>query len=169
MQMMPVDILNSEEMEIIQMENKAVRYFTEIGLGERIKEFDHSSATVALAAQALGCEERQIAKTLAFLAPDPILVVCGGASRVDNAKYRQTFGCKAKMIPFEEVEDLVGYPAGGVCPFCVNEGVKVYLDESLKELETWYPACGARNNAIELSVEELEEHSHAVKWVDITK
>ena len=151
------------------MENKAVEFFKGIGLGDRIKEFDHSSATVALAAEALGCEERQIAKTLAFLAPDPILVVCGGASRVDNAKYRAEFGCKAKMIPFEEVEDLVGYPAGGVCPFCVNSGVRVFLDESLKELPTWFPACGARNNAIELSVEELEKYSNAVKWVDITK
>ena len=151
------------------MDNKAVRYFKEIGLGDRIREFDHSSATVALAAQVLGCEERQIAKTLAFLAPDPILVVCGGSSRVDNAKYRQTFGCKAKMIPAEDVEHLVGYPAGGVCPFCVNDGVSVYLDESLKELDIWYPACGARNNAVVLTLEELEQHSNAVRWVDITK
>ena len=156
-------------MEMTQMENKAIRYFTEIGLKDRIREFDQSSATVALAAQALGCEERQIAKTLAFLTPDPIVVVCGGSARVDNAKYRATFVCKAKMIPAEEVEGLVGYPAGGVCPFCVNEGVKVYLDESLKELSTWYPACGARNNAIELSIEELEKYSNAAGWVDITK
>ncbi|MBR3354925.1 MAG: YbaK/EbsC family protein [Oscillospiraceae bacterium] len=151
------------------MDNKAVQYFKEIGLGNRIREFEHSSATVALAAQVLGCEEKQIAKTLAFLAPGPILVVCGGASRVDNAKFRQTFGCKAKMIPAEDVEQLVGYPAGGVCPFCVNSGVTVYLDESLKELDTWYPACGARNNAVVLSLEELERFSNAVKWVDITK
>lgn len=151
------------------MENRAVEFFTALGLGDRIRVFEHSSATVALAAEALGCEERQIAKTLAFLAPDPILVVCGGISRVDNAKYRAEFGCKAKMIPFERVEDIVGYPAGGVCPFCVNDGVRVFLDESLKELTTWFPACGARNNAVELSVAELEKYSNAERWVDITK
>lgn len=149
--------------------NRAIQYFTEIGLKDRIRVFDHSSATVALAAEALGCEERQIAKTLAFFAPDPILVVTSGDARIDNAKYRHTFGCKAKMIPFEEVEDEVGYPAGGVCPFCAKEGVKVYLDGSLRQLPVWFPACGARNNAIELSLEELEYYARPDGWVDVTK
>ena len=151
------------------MGNRATEFFTNMGLGDRIRVFDHSSATVALAAEALGCEEKQIAKTLVFYAPDPILIVVCGDARIDNAKYRHTFGCKARMIPFEEVQEAVGYPAGGVCPFCAKEGVRVFLDESLKQLPVWFPACGERNNAVELSLEEMEKYSGPEGWVDVTK
>ena len=143
------------------MENRAYPYLREKGYEDRIIELDTSSATVALAAQALGCEELEIAKTLAFYAPDPVLIVASGDARVDNRKFRDTFGVKAKMIPHEEVEEAVGFPGGGVCPFGQKEGVKVYLDRSLKKLKICYPACGARNNAIRLTLEELEVLSGA--------
>ncbi len=116
------------------MENKAYPYLRAKGYEDRIIELDTSSATVALAAQALGCEEQEIAKTLAFYAPDPVLIVASGDARVDNRKFRDTFGVKAKMIPHEEVEEAVGFPGGGVCPFGQKEGVKVFLDCSLKKL-----------------------------------
>ena len=151
------------------MENRAYPYLREKGYEDRIIELDTSSATVALAAQALGCEEQEIAKTLAFYAPNPVLIVASGDARVDNRKFRDTFGVKAKMIPHEEVEEAVGFPGGGVCPFGQKEGVKVYLDRSLKKLKICYPACGARNNAIRLTLEELEVLSGACGWVDVSK
>lgn len=151
------------------MENRAVAYLTERGMGDRVIELDESIATVALAAQALGCEEKEIAKTLAFLAPGPVLIVASGDARVDNGKFRGVFGVKAKMIPHEQVEELVGFPGGGVCPFDPKEGVPVYLDVSLKKLSRCFPSCGSRTNAARLSLEELEALACPVSWIDVTK
>ncbi len=145
-------------------------YFKAKGMEERILEFEVSSATVALAAQALQCEESRIAKTLSFhLGEGVILIVAAGDAKIDNAKYKHYFGTKAKMLSFEEAEPLIGHAVGGVCPFAVNEGVKVYLDESLKRFVTVFPACGSSNSAIELTIEELEKYSECVSWIDVCK
>ena len=145
-------------------------FFSTYGLEDRVKEFDVSSATVELAAQALGCEPCRIAKTLSFLADgQAILVVAAGDAKIDNAKYKAQFGVKAKMLTPPEVEALVGHAVGGVCPFVVKEGVRVYLDESLKRFSTVFPACGSSNSAIELTLAELEKHSGFLGWVDVCK
>lgn len=146
-------------------------YFSRFGIESRIQEFDVSSATVPLAAKALGCEEARIAKTLSFMAGEnPIVIVMAGDARVDNKKYKATFATKAKMLSFDEAANLVGHAVGGVCPFAVNEGVKVFLDESLKRFETVFPACGSANSAIELTIGELEKYaSPPVEWIDVTK
>lgn len=145
-------------------------YFREYGLEEKIQEFEISSATVALAAQALHCEECRIAKTLSFHVHDrTILVVAAGDVKIDNPKYKAKFGAKAKMLSFDEVEPLIGHGVGGVCPFAVNEGVEIYLDVSLKRFETVFPACGSSNSAIELTMGELEKYSQCVEWVDVCK
>ena len=149
---------------------KVRAYFKTKGIEDRIQEFGVSSATVALAAQALGCEERRIAKTLSFRVNDKIvLVVAAGDAKIDNPKYKAFFGAKAKMLAFEEAEALIGHAVGGVCPFAVNEGVEVYLDESLKRFETVFPACGSSNSAIELTLSELEEYSDFIRWIDVCK
>lgn len=149
---------------------KVREYFKPFGIENRILEFDVSSATVELAAEAVGCEGKRIAKTLSFLVDGAaVLIVCAGDTKVDNPKYKAEFHTKAKMLAFEQVEELIGHAVGGVCPFAVNEGVRVFLDESLKRFETVYPACGSSNSAIELSLEELEKYSNAEKWVDICK
>ena len=145
-------------------------YFAQWGIEDRIREFPVSSATVELAAQALHCEPCRIAKTLSFMLDDgPILIVAAGDARVDNPKYKAYFGKKAKMLTPEEAESLVGHAVGGVCPFGINEGVRVYLDESLRRFETVFPACGSSNSAIELTLEELEKFSKAAAWVDLCK
>ena len=145
-------------------------YFKTKGMEDRIREFETSSATVALAAQALGCEECRIAKTLSFhVGEKVVLVVAAGDAKIDNAKYKAFFGTKAKMLAFDEAEPLIGHAVGGVCPFAVNEGVLVYLDESLKRFETVFPACGSSNSAIELTMEELELYSGFECWVDVCK
>ena len=146
-------------------------YFSRFGIESRIREFDVSSATVPLAAKALGCEEARIAKTLSFMAGEnPIVIVMAGDARVDNKKYKAAFSTKAKMLSFDEAANLVGHAVGGVCPFAVNDGVKVFLDESLKRFETVFPACGSANSAIELTISELEKYaSQPVQWVDVTK
>ena len=145
-------------------------YFRTKGMEERIQEFEVSSATVALAAQALNCEEKRIAKTLSFhVGEKVILVVAAGDAKIDNPKYKAFFGTKAKMLSYDEAEALIGHAVGGVCPFAVNEGVEVYLDKSLKRFETVFPACGSSNSAIELRMSELEEHSNYVSWVDVCK
>ena len=137
---------------------KVREYFKSLGIDNRILEFDVSSATVELAAEALGCEGKRIAKSLSFnINGEAILVVCAGDGRVDNAKYKATFGVKAKMLTPDEAVELIGHAVGGVCPFAVNEGVKVYLDESLKRFETVFPACGSSNSAIEMTISELEK------------
>ena len=149
---------------------KVKEYFRQYGMEDRVWEKEHSSATVEEAAEALGCEPQRIAKTLSFQAGDRVvLVVTAGDRKIDNKKYREQFGCKAKMLKFEEVEGLVGHAVGGVCPFAVKEGVEVYLDESLKRFETVFPAAGSSNSMIELSIEELERYSHSLQWVDVCK
>ena len=149
---------------------KVRNYFKTKGFENRILEFDVSSATVDLAAQALGCEGCRIAKTLSFHVDERVvLIVAAGDVKIDNPKYKAEFHTKAKMLSFDEAENLIGHAVGGVCPFAVNEGVEVYLDESLKRFETVFPACGSSNSAIELTIAELEELSSFIKWVDVTK
>ncbi len=145
-------------------------YFRKFGMEGRIRELPASSATVALAAQALGCEPARIAKTLSFLLEEhAILIVAAGDVKVDNAKYKKQFGTKAKMLSPEQVTELVGHMVGGVCPFAVNDGVKVYLDESLKRFQTVFPACGSSNSAIELTIPELEKYAGEEGWVDVCR
>ena len=145
-------------------------YFHSYGIEDRIQELDHSSATVALAAEALGTEPCRIAKTLSFLVGgSPILIVAAGDARIDNAKYKAFFGAKAKMLSPEEAMELVGHAVGGVCPFAVKEGVTVYLDQSLRRFPTVFPACGSANSAIELTIPELEQYSGYKEWVDVCK
>lgn len=145
-------------------------YFKTKGIDGRIQEFEISSATVPLAAKALHCEESRIAKTLSFhIGEKVILIVAAGDAKIDNAKYKAQFGTKAKMLSFDEAELLVGHAVGGICPFAVNEGVEIYLDESLKRFNTVFPACGSSNSAIELSLQELEEYSGFIKWIDVCK
>ncbi len=146
------------------------RYFRELGMEERILEFEESSATVELAARAVGCEPARIAKTLSFkVGEEPVLIVAAGDAKIDNRKYKDTFGKKAVMLTREEVEDRIGHAVGGVCPFGVPEEVKVYLDESLKRFSTVFPAAGSSNSAIELNLAELERCSQAAGWVDVCK
>ena len=146
------------------------KYFDEFGIADRILEFDVSSATVALAAEAVGCEPQRIAKTLSFSVNEQtILIVAAGDARVDNKKYKEKFNVKAKMLPPDQTAELVGHAVGGVCPFAVNEGITVYLDESLKRFETVFPACGSSNSAIELTIPELQKYSGFVEWVDVCK
>lgn len=145
-------------------------YFAAAGLADRVREFDVSSATVELAALALGCEGKRIAKTLSFMGPaGPLLVVAAGDARIDNPKFKAQFGLKAKMLTPEQAVELVGHAVGGVCPFAVNEGVEVWLDESLKRFETVFPACGSSNSAIELTIPELEQYAAPKGWVDVCK
>ena len=145
-------------------------YFKQFGMEDRIIELKESSATVELAAQALNCEPARIAKSLSFMVDEkPILVISAGDVKVDNAKYKAQFGTKAKMLTAEEVETLVGHAVGGVCPFGINEGVTVYLDESLKRFTTVFPACGSGNSAIELTIPEMEQYSGYIEWVDVCK
>ena len=144
-------------------------FMRERNMEDRILEFDVSSATVALAAEAVGCAPERIAKTLSFLVDGgAVLVVAAGDARVDNPKFKAQFHTKAKMLSPEEVVNLVGHAVGGVCPFAVTEGVKVYLDESLRRFETVFPACGSSNSAIELTLPELEQLSGG-EWIDVCK
>lgn len=146
------------------------KYFSEYGIESRIKEFSESSATVELAAKAVGCEPCRIAKTLSFIVDEkPILIVTAGDAKVDNQKYKGKFNTKAKMLTPDEAISLVGHAVGGVCPFGINDGVLVYLDESLKRFDTVFPACGSSNSAIELTIEELEKYSKFTSWVDVCK
>jgi len=150
--------------------DKARVYLKTKGYVDRIVIPEHSSATVAEAAAALGCEPGMIAKTLSFLQDDrPVLILAEGMARIDNKKYKQRFGCKAKMIPAERVEELVGHDVGGVCPFGINENVTVYLDESLKAHETVYPAAGGDHSAVRLSISELEFCCDNPEWIDVCK
>jgi len=145
-------------------------YFRELGIEDKVQELAESSATVELAAQALGVEPGRIAKTLSFMVDgSPILIVAAGDVKIDNAKYKKFFGAKAKMLTPDEAVTLIGHAVGGVCPFAVNDGVTVYLDESLKKFVTVFPACGSSNSAIELTMEELERYSLYKEWVDVCK
>ena len=145
-------------------------YLTQFGAQDRILEFDVSSATVALAAEALRCEPGRIAKTLSFMAGEqPMLIVFAGDARIDNRKYKDRFGVKARMMTAEEIERLTGLQFGGVCPFGIPETIEIYLDESLKRFDPVYPACGSGNSAIEVTLDELERFSRARGWVDVGK
>ena len=149
---------------------KVKAFFQRYGIESRIREFSVSSATVELAAEALGCQGCRIAKSLSFQGPEgPILVVAAGDAKVDNAKFKAQFGVKAKMLSPEDTLAQIGHAVGGVCPFAVNEQVKVYLDESLKRFETVFPACGSSNSAIEMTIPELERFSACTAWVDVCK
>lgn len=149
---------------------KAKEHLDKYGMGELVAEFDVSSATVGEAAIAVGVTEGEIAKTLSFLVDDkPILIVVAGDVKIDNAKYKSRFHAKAKMIPFESVEELIGHAVGGVCPFGINDGVGVYLDESLRRFEIVYPACGSSNSAVKMTIAQLEEASGFVEWIDVCK
>lgn len=150
--------------------DKVKAHFRKFDMEDKILEFDVSSATVELAAQAIGCEPERIAKTLSFYVEEnAILIVAAGDAKIDNSKYKKTFHCKAKMIPGTEVEEHIGHAVGGVCPFGINDGIKIYLDESLKRFETVFPACGSSNSAIELTISELEQYSGFDSWVDVCK
>ena len=147
---------------------KVREYFKTKGFADKIQEFEVSSATVELAAEALHTEGKRIAKTLSFdVNGTPVLIVCAGDAKVNNSKFKAVFQTKAKMFAFEEVEEKIGHAVGGVCPFAINEGVEVYLDESLKRFETVFPACGSSNSAIELAISELEELSNFKEWIDV--
>ena len=149
---------------------RATNYLRKMGLADHIIIPEHSSATVAEAAEALGCEPGMIAKTLSFLQDDrPVLILAEGSARIDNAKYKARFSRKAKMIPSELVEQLIGHAVGGVCPFGVNEGVTVYLDESLKLHETVYPAAGTDHSAVRLTIAELMRACPDAEWVDVCR
>ena len=145
-------------------------FFADFAMENRILEFPVSSATVDLAAQALSTEPCRIAKTLSFsVSGKPILIVCAGDAKIDNAKYKSYFSAKAKMLTPEEAVSMIGHAVGGVCPFAVKDGVTIYLDESLKRFETVFPACGSSNSAIELTIPEMERYSGFSAWVDVTK
>lgn len=149
---------------------KVKEYFNQFGIADRVQEFTVSSATVELAAQALNCEPCRIAKTLSFMVDShAVLIVTAGDAKIDNPKYKSQFSTKAKMLTPDEAETLIGHAVGGVCPFGINEGVTVYLDNSLKRFETVFPACGSSNSAIELSIEELEKYSGYAAWIDVCK
>lgn len=150
--------------------DKVKSYFGIYHMEHRVLEFDVSSATVELAAQALNCEPCRIAKTLSFMViGKPVLIVAAGDAKIDNSKFKKQFAVKAKMLSPQEVEELVGHAVGGVCPFAVNDGVDIYLDESLKRFETVFPACGSSNSAIELSIPELETYAKPLAWINVCK
>lgn len=149
---------------------KGRAYFRQFGMEDRVREFDVSSATVELAALALGVEGARIAKTLSFKKDDScILILAAGDARIDNHKFKDKFHMKAKMLAPEEVLSIVGHPVGGVCPFGINDGIDVYLDESLKRFKTVFPAVGSANSAIELDLDELYKYSNAIEWIDVCK
>lgn len=149
---------------------KVRNYLEKFGIADRIKEFSVSSATVSLAAEAIGCEAERIAKTLAFnVNGGCVLIVASGDAKVNNGKFKSFFGVKATMYPHDAVAAICGHAAGGVCPFALNDGVTVYLDESLKRFKTVYPAAGSSNSVIELTLEELEKLSYYKEWIDVCK
>ena len=149
---------------------KVKAYFAQFSMEERVLEFPVSSATVELAAVAVGCEPARIAKTLSFQVDGaPILIVTAGDTKIDNSKYKAQFGVKAKMLTPQEAVELIGHAVGGVCPFAVNPGVQIYLDCSMQRFATVFPACGSSNSAIELTIAELETYSGYIQWVDVCK
>ena len=150
--------------------DKVKKYFDSIGELGRILEFDESTATVDEAARAVGCEPGNIAKTISLLVNDkPILILLAGDVKIDNHKFKETFHSKTKMIPIDEVEGYIGHAVGGVCPFVVNEGVPIYLDESLKRFETVYPAAGNEHSAVRLQLNELDKFIKSAGWIDVSK
>lgn len=152
----------------MSLEN-VLEFFKEYGKEDDVMVFDQSSATVELAAEAVGTAPERIAKTLSYKLKDgsPILIVAAGDARVQNKLYKEAFSCKAKMLSPDEVRELIGHEVGGVCPFAVKDGVSVYLDRSLLRFDTVFPACGSANSAIELNIDELEKFSHFINWVEV--
>ena len=149
---------------------KAQEHLKKYNLDNNILEFEVSSATVELAAKALNCKEEEIAKTMGFIVEDkPILIVTAGDQKIDNSKFKAYFHTKAKMVPFESVEEIIGHEVGGVCPFGINENVTVYLDESLKRFDIIYPAAGTHSSAVKLTLEELELASEFKEYIDLCK
>ena len=149
---------------------KGREYFRQFGMEDHVLEFDVSSATVELAAQALGVDGARIAKTLSFKNGDGcMLILAAGDARIDNKKFKEKFHFKAKMLTADEVLEMVGHPVGGVCPFGINDGIDVYLDVSLKRFETVFPAVGSGSSAIELNLDELFKYSNAIEWIDVCK
>ena len=149
---------------------KVKQYFKKFDMEDKVLEFDVSSATVELAAQALNCEPCRIAKSLTFMLDDtPIMIVAAGDVKIDNAKYKAKFGAKAKMLKFDEVEPLIGHGVGGVCPFGINDGVEVFLDSSLRRFSSVYPACGSSNSAVKMTIAELEKYSNSSGWIEVCK
>lgn len=150
--------------------DRARNHLKKYNLEDRIIELEESSATVKEAAHALGTTETQIAKTLGFYVNDkPILIVLKGDAKIDNSKYKHIFKTKCHMIPFDEVETRIGHAVGGVCPFGINDGIDVYLDETLKEFDIVYPAAGSGNSAVKLTIDELEAASNYREWIDVAK
>ncbi len=149
---------------------RAKAHLAQYGRDADVMEFDSSSATVELAAQAVGCEPARIAKTLSFDMGERVaLIVCAGDARIANPKFKECFGCKAKMLAADEAEERIGHGVGGVCPFGVNEEYDVYLDESLRRFDIIYPACGSSNSAISLTPDELETITPGSEWIDVCK
>ena len=149
--------------------DKVREYFKKFNMEDRIQEFDVSSATVEEAAKALNTEGKRIAKSLSFKTKDKVmLIILAGDAKISNSKYKAIFHEKAHMLTYDEVNELIGHPVGGVCPFAINERVEVYLDESLKRFKTVFPACGSAASAIELSIEELEKTSNYISWIDVS-
>ena len=145
-------------------------YLDEKGFGGRVKVFDVSSATVELAARALGTLPERIAKSLTFLVEErPVMIICAGDAKVNNAKYKAFFGKKAKMLTPDQVHELIGHDVGGVCPFGIKEGVEVYADRSLQRFDIVYPACGNASSAVELTPEELYDLSGSKEWIDVCR
>lgn len=147
--------------------DRAKAYLEARGMGDRVHEFDVSSATVELAAKAVGTEPARIAKSLTFMTDGPVMILCAGDAKISNPKFKAFFHTKAKMLTRDEVCKLIGHDVGGVCPFGINDGVKVYLDESLKRFDTVWPACGSANSAVELKIAELEAVSGFSEWIDV--
>lgn len=167
---MAVDVASGKQKVVNMAIDKVKAYFAEFGREGDVMESPASSATVELAAQAVGCEPARIAKTLSFAVGDRVaLVVCAGDARIANPKFKAQFGCKPRMLPAEEAEERIGHAVGGVCPFAVNEGCDVYLDESLRRFDVVYPACGSSNSAIALTLDELAAYTPGSIWVDVCK
>ena len=149
---------------------KVKKFFEKLGEGEKVVEFEKSTATSEQAAQALNCEVGRIAKTISvFVNKKPILVLMSGDMKLDNKKFKSRFNCRPHMIPIDEVENLIGHAVGGVCPFAVNEGIPIYLDESLKRFEFIYPAAGSSNSVVKLKIDELPRYINFSDWVDVSK
>lgn len=149
---------------------RAEEYLENKGFLDHVIELEEFTATVAMAAEALGVEPGMIAKTMSFLqGENAVLILTEGTARVDNRKYKDTFHVKAKMIPFDQVEEVIGHAPGGVCPFGINDDIEVYLDESLKKFDTVYPAAGNDHSAVKLTIPELEQVADANGWVDVCK
>ena len=154
--------------EIFMSIERVRNYFEELGMGDKVHEFAQTTATVEEAAIALGCAPELIAKTMSFIQDEkPMIIVTAGDAKIDNKKYKAQFQQKAKMIPREQVEELIGHAPGGVCPFAIDQAIPVYLDVSLQRFETVYPAAGNSQSAVELSIEELVQTSHSLGWIDV--